>query len=631
MKKKNKTMQKYSRKFIVVVAVSVAVVAMLTIVVFAQPFSPRQEQADLTAQATGAMQADHQAAQNEDYKSIEAVILTRSEGPFHNGSFTLSEVPGFHDEPFDLVVSIPSIPNVVIYYTIDGNEPQPGEDRYLTRGENSIKVSGSLPENGTIRVEDRSGYWGYAILAYHHTRRFTARHSTLPADGAEILQGTAFRFRGFADGEPVTETVTATYIIAPDAGTRYANRSIVSVTAPYEDLVYIYRHAAAQDPTVRRRIFNYEYFEYGIGGYVPVFNMPGSTSLGGSFSRNYAQRTFNVHLSRDELDGVITHPIFPGLNELYRFRLWNGGQSFRWDHMRDTFAQTASSGLNVLHADNNLAIKFINGEYWGFTTIREHTSNRHFITSRTGIDRRNVALLNVVNCFEDGRVRVWDVSEGPEDVVFALHSKLIEFATSHDMSTDHARERLFNEFICQDNFMDYLIARTFFSNRDWPTNNMRIFRAITPDIDSANPYNDGKWRFILHDMDFAPRPGTRPSATRFPELYEFPSSEDSPGLYEFRQVFYVMNNPAFVEQFRERALYVLDTEFQKDKLLELHSEFVSRYVPLLPEMYNRFAIEETVGRSIRNFNRNVEHLEDFLSNREYYYRWQLDRLVERLR
>lgn len=551
----------------------------------------------------------------------------------------LSVAPGFHDEAFDLIVSVPSLPNAVIYYTIDGNEPQPGDDRFITRRENDIQVSGRLPESGIIRVEDRTANWRDTMLTSYQTTRFrgrNARSRVRPATAARILQGTAFRFRAFVDGEPVTETVTATYIIAPNAGERFAHTPIVSITAPYDEFIYIYEHASRDDPIVRRRTFTYEYFEYGSNGYDLIFNMPGSTSLGGSQSRDTSQRTLNVHLSRGELDGSITHPILENVPVLYRFRLHNGSQGFMWDFMRDAFSQRASADLNLLWSDSRLVIKFINGEFWGFTHIREHTSNRHFVRTHTGIASRNIAILNMENNHRaedsDDRTVIMEVTDGPEDIVYAFFEELAEFVTSADMSTDYNRERLFNEFFCQENFMDYLIARTFFAHTDWPFNNIRLFRAIEPDLESENPYNDGRWRFILHDMAFAPNP-TRPAynINRFSRVYSAESiGVEEPCVIAFRHVFLVMNNPTFAEEFRERALYVLDTSFQRDALLALQSEFVAMYEPLLPEMYNRWAVVENVADSIANFHYYREHLTTFLTNRDGHYRRHLDRLIERL-
>ena len=499
--------------------------------------------------------------------------------PFYDGDFVLSAPPGVHEQAFDLTVLIPSIPDAVIYFTIDGNDPMPGEDRFVTRGDRIIQLSGRLPADGMIGVHDRSGYWGNAILTYHS--RYWSYRDTLPANDAEILQGTAFCFRGFVNGEPVTEIITATYIIAQNANARFANRPIIAVTAPYEDFLYIYSHANRNDIT-RRRIFNYEYFELGEAEYSRIFSLLGSSSLGGWGSRPYAQRTINVHFARGRLDGVITHPIFEGLYELYRFRLWNGGQTFFWDHMRDPFAQTASAMLNVRHSDDNLAIKFINGEYWGFTTMREHNSNAQFVNTRFGLKQDNVAMVT----------NLWSINEGSEGEVRALIRHLTEFTNSYDMSTDHARERLFTEFFCLYNFMDYVISNTFFGNADWPFNNMRMFRAITPNPNSLNPYEDGRWRFIFHDMDWAPRSGDRRYAdSNFSFLYEhFRELPHGGHGNRNNSHFQVFNNQVFVEQFIERANYVLENYYSQEQLLALHDEFSMRYMPLLPEMYNRFAI-----------------------------------------
>ena len=548
---------------------------------------------------------------------------------FFDSGFALSASPGFHEREFDLTVSLPLMPNATIYWTIDGNEPLPSYDRFIQRNEHTIQVSGAIPADGKIAVTDRTGYWQYSILTAH-SDSWHRWHHTLPVEGTDILQGTAFRFRGFVDGRPVTETITATYIIASNAAARFANKPIIAVTAPYEDFIYVYYHARLDDLRTRRRTFNYEYFEWIDDEYIRIFNLPGSSSLGGWGSRGYAQRTINVHLARGQLDGLIEHPIFPGLYELYRFRLWNGGNNFTRDFMRDPFAQTASAGLSVPFSDNRLAIKFINGEFWGFTSIREHTSNRHFVSTRTGIDMDNVALMdrNIIG-YSINRYDI--VADGDEDVVLALHAELIEFLTSHDMSSDYARQRLFEEFFCQYNFMDYLISNTFFNNYDWPHNNVRFFRAITPDINSPNPYDDGRWRFIFHDMDLAPFiGGWRYAESRFPYLYELHYDVYNSDYMLLNHAFLVFNNPTFAEQFRERALYALDNHFTQIQLLSLHNEFTENYFILLPEMYNRFSYKGSVDEDMSNFITHWLQLREFLTKREYYYRKQLDELVERL-
>ncbi|MCL2522269.1 MAG: CotH kinase family protein [Erysipelotrichales bacterium] len=555
---------------------------------------------------------------------IKATFATRSpQEP--TTLFELSVNPGIHSQPFDLNVQIPSIPEAVIYFTIDGTEPVSGEDRFIEREGNDILVAGEIDASGYIAVIDRSGNWRDSLLTSLSERWGTV----VPAEGAETLRGTSFRFRGFVDGEPVTDTFTATYIIDEDFATRFANTPVMSVTAPMDEFIYIYDHADRFDTTTRRRIFNFEYFENGDNGFERKFSLPGSTSLGGSGTRAYPQRTLNVHLARGELNGAITHPIFEGNNDVRRFRLWNGGNSFWWNHMRDPFAQKASSELNVPYAESNLVIKFVNGEFWGFSTMREHTNNNDFAETRLDMERGNVAILSASLRFLSPNPYhfeyYFDVDEGNETIALTLFSELVTFVSNNDLSLDENRRILFEKYFCEDNFIDYLIANTFFNNIDWPHNNIRLFRAINPDESSDNPNNDGRWRFILHDMDYTVSLQNRPNDTRFWNLLNKVRYAD-----DFNYIFYVFNNRAFVEKFRERALYVLETDFDLVRLLNLHESFLDRYVPLLEEMYNRFPTHGSVAASIANFNRHKNHVIYFLTHRHEHYINQLNNLIERL-
>jgi len=562
---------------------------------------------------------------------IDSEILPRFEierplstsGNFYDGDFVLSEAPGFHDEEFYLTVSIPSIPRATIYWTIDGTEPQPGEANFITRGERDIQVSGRLDGSSQIFVADRTTDWRNAILMYHSEEWFwdredRPREGISPVDDIDILQGTAFRFRGFIRGVPVTDTITATYIVESDAVTRFNGMPIVAITAPYEDFLALYGNTCRTN--MYRRVFNYEYFSYSENIYMRRFSMLGSSNLGGGYSRSNEQRTINVNFSRGELNGVIMYPIFDNVNELYLMRLWNGGSVWRRHHFPDTLTQTVSSDLNVLFSNHQLAIKFINGEFWGFTNIREHTSNEDFIAEHTDLERGNILVTN--RRIEGGDL----VQEGDEELGELLFlQELTIFTTEADMSTDEARERLFNEFFDQDNFMDYLIVNTFFCNFDWPHNNVRMFRVVTPDPFSNNPYSDGRWRFILHDQDATLR--YVEECNNFNRLYErFDQADEGVKGY-----FLVFNNPAFVREFVNRAEYVLEHYFYVERLVDYHNEFIAEYRPLLVDMYNRFNLRGSIYDSLENFERrDVQDIEHFIQTRGYYYRQQLDHLLRRV-
>ncbi|MCL2848300.1 MAG: CotH kinase family protein [Firmicutes bacterium] len=541
----------------------------------------------------------------------------------------LSHEAGFYDEAFDLTVRFPYNPVAVIYYTIDGTEPRPGAPRTITRSSGIITVSGRVPANGIMRVADRTNDW-HSLPLTSHSQNWQARYSIRPANNARILAGTAFRFRAFVGDRPVSDIITATYIVAPNATQRFANTPVMAITASYQDLIYIYTNADRWSPNIPyRRIFYYEYFEVNeeTNRYKRQFNIRASTQLGGSWTRIHAQRTLNLHVARGGLTGVITHPIFDGVDDFVRFRLWNGGNNFVTDHMRDAFTQQASAnaGLNVLHSRQQVAVKFINGEFWGFTQMREHTSNQEFVITHTGMNRGNVAIVDRT-MFQDNNF--YDVEADGGSATMRLHEELNSFILQnlHNFYQDSMVERLFTEFLCEDNFIDYHISNTFFNNTDWPHNNVRFYRAINP-VDDGNPHNDGRWRFILHDMDHS-MGGT---GTRFSALYG-PRNIRGP---EFNYLYRIFNNRAFVERFVFRARYVVANHLTEEMLTNLYNEFADQLVPLLPEMYNRFTSNHNnPSQSITTFNNNRNSRLAFIHNRHNHptlnFNTQLYRLINRL-
>jgi len=563
--------------------------------------------------------------------NMQSLRANASDGVLIDG-LRLSHAPGVFSEEFYLTVEVPFRQNATIYWTIDGTEPGPNNvGRTIVRPNVTHIVSGSFNSGDSILVQDRTTRWEDSILAAHAknwpVNFIPTWPNVTPREGAEFLTGTSFRFKAVIGTTPITRAITTTYIVAENKEDMFFDTPIISVTAEYEDFVYINHHAYRWDTTTRRRIFNYEFFEPNGESYSRKFSIEGSTQLGGSDSRTHHQRTLNVHLARGELNGVITHPVFDGLNELFRFRLWNGGQSAWYDFLRDPFSQKASSKLGLPYADSRVAIKFVNGEYWGMTRIREHTSNGQFLETRHGMDRGNIAILNnsIIRTENNDMIGFKEVAEGNQAVVEGLYNELIDFIINNDLSTDAATERLFYEFVCKDNFIDYVISNTFFANDAWVTVNIRMFRAITSDSNSTNPNNDGRWRFMLHDMDLAMSDGLEQNL--FSQIHNADGVPQEPltAISQFSRIFRVFNNLSFVEEFVARAMYVVENYFDAEQLLTLYNQFVAELSPVLPKHLERFP-----KRVMFHFNYNVAQMRFFLQNRQQHYVYQLEELINRL-
>ena len=122
---------------------------------------------------------------------------------------------------------------------------------------------------------------------------------------------------------------------------------------------------------------------------------------------------------------------------------------------------------------------FINGRYWGIHNIRERT-NSHFIETNHDIDEDNIDLLGC----KYGRDYV---IEGDMD----QYNQLINFIESNDISLPENINYIKTQVDINE-LLNYQILQIYASNGDWPQNNYKLWKPKS---------GNGKWRWIIHDMD----------------------------------------------------------------------------------------------------------------------------------
>jgi len=528
-------------------------------------------------------------------------------------NFLLSNAPGVFNFEFYLYVRHVN-PNAIIVFTTDGSYPS--------------KSSSRIGAEERIRVRDRSVGIGAATLS-RHTQSYSDGRGR-PARGADIPVGNTFRFAAFVDGIQLGDAITASYIIWHNFGRQFDSVPVISITAEYEKFVELYWDNVRSSNPVRH-IMHYEFFEHNVttNRYERKFDMYGSTQLGGGRgARARPQRVFNVHMARGDLDGHITHPVFAGLYDLTRFRLWNSSNNFWRCMMREPFTQTAMhlASPYIIHSDYRLAMKFINGEFWGMTHIREHTSNNFFTSARMGIEPRNRAAI--IDFSDIWGPMAIDIQEAAGGYTQILYDELRDFVTGHDLSQEENMIRLFDEFFCLYNMIDYIITRTFFDTAGW-FDNTRIARAVHPDLGSGNQNMDGRWRFILNDFDGAIRDnhyrGNRFSAA----LYLTPRHQDMVTTIMYAELF---KNAIFVQRFVDRAEYLMQNGLSEQNLVELFQYMRAERLVLLPAHYARFSMtrSRSVASSIDHFESYMNVIYRFARNRHAYYRQQLEYLLGRV-
>ena len=233
--------------------------------------------------------------------------------------------------------------------------------------------------------------------------------------------------------------------------------------------------------------------------------------VGGGWSKGYPQRTLNLNFKKDEngdKNEKVDYPIFgdrqtcgypdKDLSKHVRFRLHNGGNCFeQWSGFNDAILQRAMFGTNVATTAYRPCLAYLNGEYWGLMSLREHYSD-YYIQQNYGVDDDNVTMFEV-----KGDIIYDDGDEDGATYINQLKNFLNDsrFKSGNQASIEEAYQEL-AQMIDIDSFIDSLVCEFYCCNWDFVGNynNLKLWRSMET---SDKKYEDGKWRFCLHDADFA--------------------------------------------------------------------------------------------------------------------------------
>lgn len=511
-----------------------------------------------------------------------------------------SVLPGMYNADFQLMINNMTYnPDLEIRYTVDGTEPDISSHLYTPAG---------------ITISDNTALWANQPLTSRAADFLPTEgvdgmivRNQRPLDDAETLRGTTVRYKAFIGGSVASVSETCTYIVAPDINERYAELPIISVTAPEDEFLDMYINYADEIEYT----FNYEYFDFDDdeGGYKQVFSLPGSTKIGGQYTRIFGQKTLNVNLSKADLSGNVTYPILDGVGNLKRFRLWSGGNMFQFsEFVRDLYIQRSIKEVtNVPVSEGRPVITFINGEYWGFCHLRENYS-KDYAETHFGTDKNNFAQIKSVSeVIDDIYCYPHVVDDGDEETVMALYDDMLAYILSEGFDYDDFILDYFDE----DNLIDYIVVNTFYANYDWPHNNIRMYRAIVPQENEG--HNDGKWRFFLHDADFGGWTGKDADIFSFP----VPKGESAPEFNALFTKLFGFDN--FKQKMYDRAYELVTGIFDSERTTSMYSHLTNAILPLREEMNGRYRTSLTTPILSDNF-KNI-----FLTERPAIYLAQIEK------
>ena len=241
------------------------------------------------------------------------------------------------------------------------------------------------------------------------------------------------------------------------------------------------------------------------------------------------------------------------------------------------------------------SLVYINGEYWGLYNLRERI-DEYYIASLFKLKRDSIHII-------DGRYKV---KKGSLDEWNPLW-KIVESDTMmHD--TTYAKVR---ELLDIESFIDYNIAEIFFSNFDWPGNNMVSWK----------PTNKGKWRYLFYDLDATLQNYKRDNMKHatLAGVNKFPFN-DKASLF-FRSL---LRNKKFSTQFYKRYINLLENEFSYSSTKKVLNKIIAIYKPFIENQSNRWHKPD----SIEEWEKAIEDIHIFLKERPAYVIKHLDSYIK---
>ena len=348
-----------------------------------------------------------------------------------------------------------------------------------------------------------------------------------------------------------------------------------------------------------------EYFENGIN----VMENEVTLRICGAASRGNAQKSMAVYAWGEEKQSTFAYPIFgeeytnlekDTLDEFSSLRLRAFGNDWRRSMFRDALSQELVSDLNLGTQAYQPCVLLINGEYFGVYEIRENRDGK-FFEEHFGIRENNLVKTEIFGLTRD------NADEYGNEFL-----DLICFAEQEDLNQPENYAYVESKLDVEQ-FIDYMLVEQYLYNVDWPENNALIFKSIDQRVDSK--YEDGRWRFVLYDLDYA---------INYPAENNFDKVKNSEN-HVSNLLRALMKNEMFAEIYAMRFEELMETYFEPSRALLLQEEFENEFEPEIEETLLRWNVYQSDGSPLKEvtadyWHQKMEDLREFFVNRPEYAR-----------
>ncbi len=311
-----------------------------------------------------------------------------------------------------------------------------------------------------------------------------------------------------------------------------------------------------------------------------LFTESAKLAIFGGETRTLPQKSFALY-------GEFNYPLFKN-KQIYvykNFVLRNSGQDFAKTHLLDGFVSTLVQETNIDVQAYRPVTVFLNDDYFGIYDLREKI-DRNFLMANHDVNKKDIDLLESDALEKEG---------SNEDYL-----QLIQFIKQHNLSNEKNYDYVTKQ-IDIENLTDYIITELYIANTDWPSHNIRFWKA-------KEPFN--KWRWIIYDSDVSFNNYKENTIARL-LAYKGDGDDSLYISFLFREL---IKNATFQNYFQRRTNYHLTHTFAQNNVIEVIRKLKKEIEPEMPRHLAKW------GGTMAEWEKNVEKLEEFAKKRPLYFK-----------
>ena len=300
-----------------------------------------------------------------------------------------------------------------------------------------------------------------------------------------------------------------------------------------------------------------------------VVNQECNLSACGGWSRAYTPHSFKLKANKIYYD-----------QNYFPYQFWKNKQFLKSKTLQirnggnDNVSRIKDAALQEIIARSGLYLEcqawqpvhvYFNGQPYAVLNMRE-PNNKHYGSANYGIDTDEMDQFEV--CPDSGYVQKEGTRESWERL--------------YDLSKNAANAETYEEIgklLDINEFINYLAAEFYLGNWDWPQNNVKAFR----------DQNDGKFRFVIFDLDGALNTTTSISTFmnkqnyRFDKLYgyDYSTSKSITNTYLTKEIELVtivknlLNNASFKKQLVDAMCIMGGSVYTPERVQSIVDEMAS--------------------------------------------------------